>query len=66
MAAILYKLITITILWYSQYTGSVPVVSYQEDHNIDITNTPSLTTQQNIISYHLIGLFQKQLNYTRS
>jgi len=42
------KQITITILLVvlcSQYTGSVPVVSYQGDHNIDITNTPSLTTQ---------------------
>jgi len=60
------KQITITILiavLYSQYTGSVPVVSYQGDHNIDITNTPSLTTQRNV-SYNLIGLLQQQLNST--
>ena len=63
MATFLYKLITILVVLCSQYTGSVPVVSYQGDQDIDITNTPSLTTQWNI-SYNLIGLLQQQLNST--
>ena len=56
-------IILFVVVWSSQYTRSVPVVSSQGHHTIDITNTPSLTTQRNTSPlYHLIGLLQQQLN----
>ena len=56
-------IILFVVVWSSQYTRSVPIVSSQGHHTIDITNTPSLTTQHNTSPlYHLIGLLQQQLN----
>ena len=54
-------IILFVVVWSSQYTRSVPIVSSQGHHTIDITNTPSLTTQRNTSPlYHLIGLLQQQ------
>ena len=58
-------IILFVVVWSSQYTRSVLVASYQGDHTIDITNTPSLSTQHNTSPlYHLIRLLQQQLNCT--